>query len=131
MSRASITWGLGRIKVSGRFVKYGRGWRQCMPLLPDYTLYVADIVTEALDEITFTEVDVPAYLRQLVKRVSEWLCDYNRVIRLFMKTSAPPNHSEHAASRWPTSVIRATCRKWSPGVYEGGGSDALEKRSRR
>ena len=128
------TWGLSRKKVSARFTSttvatvaatlmaaYGTG----------YTLRVAaDIGAEAIDEITFTENDLWACLRQLVNRVGGGcLCDNDKVVRLFFEDTtetAPTILNALHPSLEDLFVTRDLSQVVTRCYCEGGGTNALE-----
>ena len=128
------TWGLSRRKVSARFTSttvaaiaatlmatYGTG----------YTLSVAaDIGVEAIDEITFTENDLWACLRQLVNRVGGGCgCDHDKVVRLFFEDvsqTAPTILNALHPSLEDLFFTRDLSQVVTRCYCEGGGTNALE-----
>lgn len=128
------TWGLSRRKVSARFTSstVAAIAASLMSLYaPGYTLQVAaDIGAESIDEITFTENDLAACLKQLTKRVGgDFLCDYHKVVKLFFEDdseTAPTILNAVHRSLADLIIHRDLSQVVTRCYGEGGGTNALE-----
>lgn len=134
LSLIDYTWGLSPRKVSARFTSstVGAIAASLMSLYaPGYTLQVAaDIGAEAIDEITFTENDLAACLKQLTKRVGgDFLCDYHKVVKLFFdddSETAPTILNAVHRSLADLIIARDLSQVVTRCYGEGGGTNALE-----
>lgn len=126
------TWGMNKRKVRARYTATTVAVIAAglLTYTAGYTLTIdADIGAAAIDEITFTEVDVAACFSQLVTRVGgAWYCDYHKVVRVFFVDTAdtPPTlinavHRSLMAFDMTRDLSQVTTRLY----VEGGGSTAV------
>lgn len=125
------TWGLSTRKVSERYTATTVAAIVAdlvATYAPNYTVHV-QTGFDPIDEITFTNQDLPDCLTQLVKRAGGyWLCDYFRVVQVFLtddRGTAPTAITDTAPSLLTQFAVTRDLSQWITRVYvEGGGANA-------
>jgi hypothetical protein len=128
------TWGLGRRKVTARYLATTAGAVLTALVGTFATSYTAaasaDFTGLPIDEITFTDQDLSDCLTQLTKRVGgSWLCDYFRVVRAFLvdtTQTAPTIINAVHRTLSALTIERDLGSVVTRVLVEGGGGNTLE-----